>query len=76
MGEEDLRKWSSQMYRQIKELDNRKYRILARCCRASINGAVELKPFHDRTLMTTYTPELIFCPECGRRLDFDLDDNN
>ena len=76
MGEEDLRKWSSQMYRQIKELDNRKYRILARCCRASINGAVELKPFHDRTLMTTYTPELIFCPECGRRLEFDLDDNN
>ena len=76
MAEEDLRKWSSQTYRQLKELDNRKYRILSRCCRASINGAVELKPYSDKILMTVYTPSLVFCPECGRRLEFDLHDNN
>ncbi len=76
MGEEDLRKWSSQAFRQIKELDYRKYRILGRCCRASINGAVGLKPYDDKILMTSYTPKLIFCPECGRRLEFDMDNDD
>lgn len=75
MGSKDMKKWSSQMFDEIKELENKKYQILARCCRSTLNGAVEIKPLYDKILMMHYIPKLRYCPECGRKLDLaDSDD--
>jgi len=72
MSSKDLKQWSSQMFKELKELEAKKHRILKRCCRASINGAVELKECEDPVLMNVYTPKLKFCPECGEPLDFNI----
>jgi hypothetical protein len=68
MGNEEIKKWSNQMFKEIKELEHKKFRMLDRCCRASINGAVEIKDYNDKILMQPYKPKLIYCPECGKKL--------
>ncbi len=70
MGDEELRNWTSNIFQEINQLEHRKYRILSRCCRAAMNGAVELRGYDDPVLLQTYTPELRFCPECGAKLEF------
>jgi hypothetical protein len=73
MSDEELKKWSNETFRELKELEYKKCRILDRCCRAAMNGAVELREYDDPVLMKTYTLKLRFCPECGRELDFDIE---
>jgi hypothetical protein len=50
--------------------DFRKYehRILDRCCRATLLGAVEISEIEDPVLMNRYRPSLKYCPECGKEL--------
>lgn len=71
MSDRDLKQWSSLMYRELWELEEKKHRILKRCCRAVINGAVEISECEDPILMNHYKLKLKYCPECGETLDFE-----
>lgn len=74
MEETELTQWSDGAYAQLRHLERRKHSPLPMCCRASINGAVQIEPYEDRAVLREYTPKLIYCPECGARLDFSLRD--
>ena len=71
MGNKELRQWSSEAYEELRTLEEKRHRILKRCCRAVLNGAVEVRECEDPVLMNTYTPRLNHCPECGEPLEFD-----
>ena len=42
---------------------------LNKCCRAALNGAVELGVYDDPILMRPYRMVLFYCPECGNPLE-------
>ena len=71
MSDRDLKQWSSLMFKELMELEEKRHRILKRCCRAVLNGAVEITECEDPILMNQYKPRLNYCPECGEPLDFD-----
>jgi len=72
MSEKDLKQWSNLMFEELKELEKKKHRILKRCCRAVLNGAVEITTCEDPLLMNVYTPKLNFCPERGEPIEPDM----
>lgn len=72
MEDRELINWSAQAYSELRELELHKHIILARCCRAAINGAVIIDPYVDSVLMQEYVAQLVYCPECGAKLDFSL----
>lgn len=69
MSDRKLEQWTAQAFKEIRELEQKEHRIQSRCCRAALNGAVELRTVDDPLLMNEYTPRLRYCPECGRQLD-------
>lgn len=75
MEERELMRWSSKAFDELREMERRKRAVLPMCCRAAINGAVVIEPYEDRAVLREYAPKLIFCPECGARLDFSLRDS-
>ncbi len=69
MRDDDLRKWSSDVFGELRAFEYGACRILNRCCRAALSGAVKIDSVEDPVLFTVYRPRLNHCPECGRRLD-------
>ena len=71
MSDNNMEQWSSLMFKELKELEQKKHRILSRCCRAVLNGSLEITQSEDPILMNQYKPKLNYCPECGELLEFD-----
>lgn len=70
MSNSELWDWAEQTLSELNELEDGHYRILSRCCRATLSGAINSKEYYDPILMKPYKPEIHFCPECGSLLDF------
>jgi len=74
MENKELIYWSAQAYAELRKLELRKHIIVPRCCMAAVNGAVIIEPYVDNVLMQEYVAKLVYCPECGAKLDFNLRD--
>lgn len=73
MSNSELWGWSEVIFNELKELECGRHIILNRCCRATLNGAIESSEYRDPILKKPYTPEINYCPECGTPLDIDID---
>jgi hypothetical protein len=61
---------SQEWHRELREMESRQHSnaIQKRCCRAALNGAVDIREIEDPLLMNRYTLKLNYCPECGEEL--------
>ena len=69
MSNRELKEWSEQMFKELKDLQNKEVRIHSRCCRAARSGVISIDSFKDPVLMQKYTLKLKYCPECGKKLN-------
>lgn len=68
-SDDNLNDWSKAAFTELKQLDQQKYQILNRCCRAALNGAVCTHEYIDPVLLNRpHRLKLRYCPECGAKL--------